>query len=76
MFEIDWLTVLIGVLLTVVFTSAVRYIAVQRNWMDRPGPDRIHTVPVPRLGGLAMYAAFVATVLIVRWPLSGHVIGL
>ena len=76
MFEIDWLTVLIGVLLTVVFTLAVRYVAVHRNWMDQPGPDRIHTVPVPRLGGLAMYAAFVATVLIVRWPVSGHVIGL
>jgi UDP-N-acetylmuramyl pentapeptide phosphotransferase/UDP-N-acetylglucosamine-1-phosphate transferase len=46
-------------------TPLVRWIAIRRNLVDRPGEERrVHTRPVPRLGGLAMYAAFAVGVLL------------
>lgn len=32
--------------------------------MDEPGPRRVHTVPVPRWGGLGIYAGLVVSVLV------------
>lgn len=46
-------------------TPLVRYFAIRRNLVDRPGEARrVHTRPVPRLGGLAMFAAFAVGVLL------------
>ena len=46
-------------------TPLVRRWAISREWVDEPGEARrVHRVPVPRLGGLAMYAAFAVGVLL------------
>src|SRR5437763_374024 len=40
-------------------TPAVRRFAVRWGWTDLPGdPRRVHRVPTPRIGGVAMYLAF------------------
>lgn len=33
-------------------------VAQRRGWLDLPSPRRVHTNPTPRLGGVAMFAAF------------------
>ena len=76
MTDLNWLALVIGAPLGLLFTLAVRTLAARRGWMDRPGAARIHAVPVPRLGGVAMYAAFVITVLVVAWPLDAPTVGL
>src|SRR5437899_619287 len=49
----------------VLFTPLVRRIAIRFGEFDMPGDERrVHKVPVPRLGGLAMYAAFAVGVLL------------
>ncbi len=46
-------------------TPLVRRWAIAREWVDEPGEARrVHRIPVPRLGGLAMYAAFLVGVLL------------
>ncbi len=46
-------------------TPLVRWAALRVGWVDRPGEARrVHKVPVPRLGGLAIYAAFAVGVLL------------
>jgi UDP-GlcNAc:undecaprenyl-phosphate GlcNAc-1-phosphate transferase len=37
---------------------AVDRLARQRGWIDQPSPRRIHSVPIPRLGGVGMALAF------------------
>ena len=34
------------------------------NVLDRPGPRKVHAAPTPRLGGIAVFAAFTAFVLL------------
>jgi UDP-GlcNAc:undecaprenyl-phosphate GlcNAc-1-phosphate transferase len=43
--------------ITLVATPLVRMLATRAGAIDRPGPRRIHTEPVPTLGGLAMILA-------------------
>ena len=44
---------------SLLLTPLVRWAALRRGLVDAPGePRRVHTRPVPRLGGLAMFAAF------------------
>ncbi|MGH2506980.1 MAG: hypothetical protein ACRDHZ_06155, partial [Ktedonobacteraceae bacterium] len=38
------------------------------NWLDRPAERRVHTIPLPRLGGIAIYLAFVITSLLIYIP--------
>lgn len=65
-----------GFILSVSLALAGTYIA--RNaanrfrWLDKPGRHKAHHQPIPVLGGIAMYGAFVATVLILdsHWLLS------
>ena len=72
----NWLALGLGVPLALALTVAARALGRRRGWLDRPGPARLHALPVPRLGGLAMYLAFVVTVLIVARPLDLAVGGL
>lgn len=41
-------------------TPVARRVALTLGILDRPDPRKVHSVPVPRLGGVAIYAAFVA----------------
>lgn len=43
-------------------TPLVRGIAVRRGYLDVPGGRKIHHSPVPRLGGVAMVAAFLIAI--------------
>lgn len=54
-------------------TPLVRMLALRVGWVDRPGEARrVHKVPVPRLGGLAIYAAFgIGVLLTFVFPLRG-----
>lgn len=54
----------IGLVAAYMVTPAVLWAATQMGVLDRPGGRRIHRFPIPRLGGLAVYLAFVAAVLI------------
>lgn len=60
-----------SVLLSILLTRYVRNQAVARGWVFRPALDRhLHRVPLPRLGGIAIFLAFVLSIflaLILGW---------
>ena len=53
-----------GLVIAYLLTPPVAWTATQLGVLDRPGGRHIHRAPVPRLGGLAIYLAFVAAVLV------------
>lgn len=61
-----YLLVFLGSLfLSIVSTWCVRRIANARGWVQEPKSDRhIHTMPVPRLGGVAIYLSFMTVVIV------------
>ena len=55
----------VTLLVSLGLTPVVRRWAIARGWVDLPGEERrVHTTPVPRLGGLAIFAAFATGVLL------------
>lgn len=63
---------LASALLTLLLTRWVRDTATSRGWVMAPELDRhVHTRPVPRVGGVAIYASFMtvsaASLLVPRW---------
>lgn len=49
--------------LALALTPVVRNLARSRGWLDRPdGRRKLHSAPVPRLGGLALYCSFALSV--------------
>lgn len=48
---------LLAAILSFVLTPLARKISIAAGAMDEPGPRKVHTVPIPRLGGLAVVAA-------------------
>jgi UDP-GlcNAc:undecaprenyl-phosphate GlcNAc-1-phosphate transferase len=70
------LTTLVAFVLSAGLTGVVRMAAPRLGLVDQPRADRWHRRPVPRLGGIAMYASFVATMLFfLHAPLSRPVLG-
>ncbi len=57
----------IAFLVALVFTPLVRRLAERAGIVANPGGRRIHSVPTPLMGGLAMYAAFMVAVPFVIW---------
>ena len=56
---------LMCVCLSVVSTWYVRKLANARGWIHEPKLDRhLHTIPVPRLGGVAIYFSFMIVVIL------------
>ncbi len=53
----------IGLVVAYLLTPAIQKMATHFRVLDQPGSRRIHLTPVPRLGGIAVYVAFVAAVL-------------
>ena len=49
---------LMATLVAAGLTPLVRHIAVRRNLLDATGPRKIHTRPIPRLGGIAIIGGF------------------
>jgi UDP-GlcNAc:undecaprenyl-phosphate GlcNAc-1-phosphate transferase len=79
---INLLVFLGSLFLSLVATWCVRRIANARGWIHEPKSDRhIHTTPVPRLGGVAIYFSFMSVVIAAmviprllegEWPLHGR----
>src|SRR5215831_18009831 len=57
---------LIAAALSFGLTPIVRYVAQWVGAVDQPGERKIHTVPIPRLGGVSVVVSGLLTVLIVR----------
>jgi UDP-GlcNAc:undecaprenyl-phosphate GlcNAc-1-phosphate transferase len=51
-------------LLSTAFVPLASRLAVRVGAVDQPGERKIHRAPMPRLGGVAIYAAFVGTVVV------------
>jgi UDP-GlcNAc:undecaprenyl-phosphate GlcNAc-1-phosphate transferase len=58
-----FLVMLAAVLLSAALVPAARSLALRFGVMDAPGQRKVHAAPTPRLGGLAVFAAFTAIVL-------------
>jgi hypothetical protein len=55
-------------ILSFLLTFVVRACCPRLEWLDRPSERRVHIHPVPRLGGLAMFLAFVIASLLFYAP--------
>jgi UDP-GlcNAc:undecaprenyl-phosphate/decaprenyl-phosphate GlcNAc-1-phosphate transferase len=68
----DAVTLFIGAacafLFSYLLTFAVRAACFKMGWLDQPTERRIHTKAVPRLGGVAMFLAFVLASLLFYTP--------
>ncbi|HLZ59455.1 MAG TPA: MraY family glycosyltransferase [Ktedonosporobacter sp.] len=53
-----------ALLLSYLFTFAVRWLCRKMGWLDQPSEDRVHKWPTPRLGGVAIFLAFVIASLV------------
>lgn len=51
-------------------TYYVKSLAVRFKWFDWPSPRKVHSKPVPRLGGVAIVIAFL--ILIIGYTLASH----
>ncbi|MBN3038756.1 MAG: undecaprenyl/decaprenyl-phosphate alpha-N-acetylglucosaminyl 1-phosphate transferase [Candidatus Omnitrophica bacterium] len=74
---------LISLVVALVLTPSMRKISLQYQILDRPGKRRVHTKPVPTLGGIAIFIAFMAAVLFAffinkdfREEFAPHILGL
>lgn len=58
-----------AMLVTLVTTPLVRTFARARNWVAMPGERKVHTVPTPDVGGIAMFAGVVVA-LALAWQMD------
>lgn len=61
--------------LSLLFTPIVRWLSLRFGAVDKPDSRKIHKLPVPRLGGVAVYLAFVITFLL-YFDLNRQFVGL
>jgi UDP-GlcNAc:undecaprenyl-phosphate/decaprenyl-phosphate GlcNAc-1-phosphate transferase len=59
------LAFLIALSASLVLTVPVRALAIRMGMVDSPGPRKVHLTPIPLLGGLAIYAGVMLSILIV-----------
>lgn len=59
-----WLlaAVIVAFVVSVAATWGVRWAARRFDWLDHPSRRKLHSDPVPLMGGLAMYVAFIVAV--------------
>lgn len=58
-----WLYILLfSSFVSFLLTAAVRRFALYRGAIDLPGPMKVHTLPTPRLGGVAVYLAVLGAI--------------
>jgi UDP-GlcNAc:undecaprenyl-phosphate/decaprenyl-phosphate GlcNAc-1-phosphate transferase len=61
-----------ALLINLVLTPGIIRIAHRFRWYDRPGSRKIHTVLVPRLGGVGIFTSFFLSIIFV--PLVGRLL--
>jgi UDP-GlcNAc:undecaprenyl-phosphate/decaprenyl-phosphate GlcNAc-1-phosphate transferase len=59
------LAFLIALSSSLILTVPVRALAIRMGMVDAPGPRKVHHTPIPLLGGLAIYAGVILSVMIV-----------
>ena len=52
----------VGLVVTLIATPLVRHFAIKRGLVDFPGGRKVHTKPIPRLGGVAIFAGVMAAI--------------
>ncbi|MEI7814765.1 MAG: MraY family glycosyltransferase [Coriobacteriia bacterium] len=52
----------VGALVTFLVTPLVRRFAISRGMVDTPGGRKVHSTPIPRLGGVAIFLGVMAAV--------------
>jgi len=55
----------IALILSLLFTPLVRRLALRWNLVDHPGTRKVHSSPIPRIGGVAVAGAYFGSCLIV-----------
>lgn len=55
---LSWLAVLTAAVVAWGMTEGVRGWALARGWVDQPNERKVHRQPVPRLGGVGIFAGF------------------
>ncbi len=55
-------------LFSYLLTFVVRAVCLKKGWLDQPAERRVHTKAVPRLGGVAMFLAFLLASLLFYTP--------
>lgn len=58
------LLALVGAAVTLLITPLVRRFALRRGYVHRPGHRDVHTQPVPRIGGIAIYSGVMASIFV------------
>jgi UDP-GlcNAc:undecaprenyl-phosphate GlcNAc-1-phosphate transferase len=53
---------LVGVIVTLLVTPLVRRFALARGLVDCPGGRKVHTKPIPRLGGVAIFVGVMSAI--------------
>src|SRR6202171_115577 len=67
----------IALLASLLLVVPVRALALRVGMVDMPGPRKVHLTPIPLLGGLAMYAAVVISVLLAfNGPARAQIVGI
>ena len=76
MFLISLSSFALSLLLSLVLTWVVRNWALNNGWVALPQSERhVHTIPLPRIGGVAIYAALVISLTAVLYYMSRHLVG-
>lgn len=70
---INYVLIVFGISLGISYllTPLMRKVAVKTGILCKPGRRRIHTKPMPYLGGLAIYFAFIITALVLFYTSQG-----
>jgi len=64
-----WPVALVGFVVSLGLTPLTRQLARRIGLLDKPGGRKIHGTPMPLMGGLAIYGAFVIALLLSpQWP--------
>lgn len=70
--------IILSCLLALILTPPMIKLACRWGAVDKPNQRKIHATPMPRLGGLAIYVAFVVGLLVTQpmtMPLAGLLVG-
>ena len=59
-----------ALLLTLLITPACRTVSRRLGWVDHPDPRKLHRAPIPRTGGIAIFLAYAAALILVRFILA------
>lgn len=57
----------LAAILSFVLTPPMRLLAIRIGAVDHPGPRKVHTTIIPRLGGLAVVASCAVTIALLLW---------